>query len=274
MKKVLKLSVCAFAAVLIILLSIFNCFAKGALLLDNEVSVGYNDTVTYTLYLADCEEPVTDMVAYLFFDSEYLELDKDSVDFHDLIGVNRNLDIDGYIPFNFSTISSPVDFSEKKPVISADFKVIKEGNCSIQYFIGDMDCGKVEDNHSVKEFTLSCDYVVHSVDGDETYENATPVILDDQEKMDEYQGAFINYADGKGEQAEAGDNHVAVTGVNDEVVDVTKGSDNNTPIIITVAVIVLVLVVVIITILRKTFGSDDDEDIDDELPEDENDEEE
>ena len=263
MKKVLKFFLSAFAVILIISFSLINCFAKGALVLDDGVSVGYNDTVTYTLYLADCEKPVVDMVAYLFYDSEYLELDKDSVDFHDLIGVNRNLDIDGYIPFNFSTISSPVDFSERKPVITVDFKVIKEGESSIQYFIGDLDCGKVEDTASVREFTLSCDYVVHSANGDNTVGNATPVILDNQDKMNEYQGSFINYADGKGNQDKSGENHIAVTGVPEEVVDVTKDSNNNTPIIITVAVIVIVLVVVILTILRKAFNSDDDTEEDD-----------
>ncbi|MCR5652332.1 MAG: hypothetical protein K6F88_00865, partial [Ruminococcus sp.] len=233
MKNVLKICLSALTVMLILSLSIIYCFAKGVLALDG-ISVGYNDTVTYTLYLADCEKPVTDMAAYLFYDSEYLELDRDSVDFHDLVGVNRNVNIDGYIPFNFSAVSSPVDFSERTPVISADFKVIKEGASSIQYFVSELDCGSSTDSSVVKEFTFTCDYVDHTVDGDEITEDAVPVILDNQEKIDEYQGGFINYADGKGEQEKSGGNHIAVKG--NEIIDFTKDSDNNTTIFITAAV--------------------------------------
>ncbi len=258
MKKGFKIFVSLTAVLLIISISVFSCFAKGVLALDG-VSVGYMDTVTYTLYLSDCEKPVSDMVANLFYDSEYLELDKDSVDFHDLVGVARNVDLDGSIPFSFSTISSPVDFSKKTPVISADFKVKKEGTTSIQYFVTDLDCIDDNDTVTIKEYTFTCDYVAHGTDGDEATENAVPVLLDNQDKIDEYQGGFVNYADGQGKQVKSGGNHVAVTGA--EIIDVSKGdatgSDNNTTIMITVAVIVIVLVVIILVILRKTFGSAD-----------------
>lgn len=277
MKKAIKYSVSVFAVVLIILLSVFNCFAKGTLTLDKDVSAKVGDTVTYTLYLADCEKPIADMVAHIFYDADYLALDKDSVDFHDLIGVNRNVDLDGHIPFNYSTLSAPVDFSEKTPIFSADFKVKKEGTSSIQYFFGEMDSVDTAGSESVRKFTLTCDYTIHSSNGDKTVENATPVVLDDQDKLNEYQGAFVNYADGKGEQDDKGDNHIAVTGVPDEgVIDVTKGaSNNNTTIIITVAVIVIFLVIIILVVLKRAFGtkSSDDEETDAEEDENEEDEE-
>lgn len=256
MKKVLKICFSILAVALIISFSVINCFAKGNLFLDSGVSVPLGDTVTYTLYLADCEEPVTDMVANLFYDSEYLELDKDSLDFHDLVGVARNVDIDGSIPFSFSTLGSPVDFSEKKAVVSADFKVLKDGESAIKYFITDLDCGGTVDNASVKQFTFTCDYVIHTADGDVAKESMVPRLLDDESKLNEYQGDFINYVDGKGEQAGYADDHIAVTGEG-EVIDVSKGDtseNNNSTIIITVAVIVIILVAVIIVVLRRVFA--------------------
>lgn len=263
MKKILKVSFAILAVSLILSLSVISTFAKGTLTLAKDVTAEKGETVTYTLYLADCESPVTDMVANLFYDSEYLELDKDSVDFHDLLGVNRNLDIDGGIPFTFNAISSPIDFSKKTPVISADFKVLKEGESAVKYFVTDLDCGSVTDSAPAKEFTFSCDYVVHSADGDKKSENLTPVLLDDKEKIDDYQGDFVNYEDGKGEQNGADNNHTAVTGNPKDVVDVTKASstepNNNTTIIITVAVIVIVLVIGIVMILRKVFAGDNGE---------------
>lgn len=263
MKKFIKISFSILTVALILSVSVFNCFAKGGLTLADGVTADKGETVTYTLYLADCESSVSDMNASLFYDSEYLELNKDSVDFHDLVGVNRNVDMDGCISFVFSAISKPIDFSKRTPVISADFKVKKEGDSAVKYFVTDLDCGSVSDSAPAKEFTFSCDYVVHSSSGDKKSENLTPVLLDDKEKIDTYQGDFVNYGDGKGEQDGAGNDHTAVTGNPQGVIDVSKGSSDgqsdNTTIIITVAVIVLALVIGIIMVLRKVFSGDNDE---------------
>lgn len=260
MKKFIKISSSLLAVVIVLSASVFNCFAKGGLTLADGVTADKGDTVTYTLYLADCESPVTDMNAALFYESEYLELDKDSVDFHGIIGVNRNVDTDGCISFLFSAINKPVDFSKRTPVISADFKVKKEGQSAVKYFVTDLDCGSVEDSAPVKEYTFSCDYVVHSSNGDKNAENLTPVLMADKDKIDTYQGDFVNYEDGKGEQDGAGNEHTAVTGNPKDVVDVQKGDNDeqndNTTIIIYVAVIVIVLIIAIILILRKAFDND------------------
>lgn len=263
MKKIFKVSLSVLVFALILSLSAVNCFAKSGLTLAEGVTVDKGDTVTYTLYLADCESSVTAMDAMLFYDDEYLELDKESVDFHDLVGVIRNVDLEGSISFVFSAISNPVDFSKRTPVISADFKVKKGGESAIKYFVKDLDCGSVTDSAPAKEFTLTCDYVAHNADGDKKYEELTPVLLDDKEKIDSYQGSFVNYEDGKGEQNGADANHSAVTGAPQDVVDVTQNSasepNNNTTVIITVAVIVIVLVIGIVLILRKVFANDNGE---------------
>lgn len=274
MKRVLKSAFSFAVIVILIVLSVFSSFAKGTCLVDNEVTVGYKDTFTYTFYLSDCEKPVVDMVAHIFYDSEYLKLDEDSVDFHDLVGVSRNLNISGHIPFTFCAISNPVDFSKKKPVVSLDFKVIKEGKASVQYFISDLDCGTIENNSPAKKFKFTCDYNVHSTDGDELHENMTPVLVEDKDKLNEYQGAFVNYSDGKGEQAdsnkkssktssdkknkETNKEHIAVTGETQaDVIDVKKDKPvDNTTIIIAVSVIVLILVIAIITVLRRVFNAE------------------
>lgn len=265
--KILKRSISLIAVIIILSLSLLTCFAKGATVVDNEITVGYKDTFTYTFCLSNCEKPVIDMMAHLYYDSAYLQLDEDSVSFHNLTGVNSNTSIDGQIHFSFSAMSEPVDFSKKTPVISADFKVIKEGKTDIQYFVTDLDCGTADKSQPVKKFKFTCDYVVHSTDGDETYKNHTPVLLSDKTQMDENQGGFINYADGKGEQVKSdkktdSKKHIAVTGettTQSEVLEVTKDDDsknNNMTIIITVAIIVLVLIIAIIGVLRRVFGSE------------------
>lgn len=263
MKKILKASLTVLAVSLVLSLSVISCFAESALTLAKDVTVQKGDTVTYTLYLADCKSPVTAMDAMLFYDSEYLELDKDSVDFHDLVGVIRNVDLEDCITFVFSAISKPVDFSKRTPIVSADFKVKKGGESAVKYFFKDLDCGSITDSASAKEFTFSCDYTVHTADGDKKTENLTPVLLDDKEKIDTYQGDFVNYEDGKGEQNGTDKNHTAVTGSPKDVVDVTKASssepNNNTTIIITVAVTVIVLTIGIVMILRKVFANDNGE---------------
>lgn len=261
--KIIKKSLSLVAVALILSLSVLTCFAKGDLTLDKGVSADCKDKVTYTLYLGDCDKPVVDMVAHLFYDSAYLKLDKDSVSFHDLSGVNSNTNIDGQIHFSFSAIGNPIDFKKSAPIISADFTVLKDGKSAIEYFITDLDCGSPDKSQTAKRFKFTCDYVVHSKDGDKAYTDCKPILLSDKEKTDANQGSFINYSDGKGEQAKADKKHIAVTGETQaNIIDVTKdapsddNANNNTTIIITVVIIVILLIIAIIGVLRRVFGSE------------------
>ena len=228
--------------------------AEDELSVNSAVELKVGDTLSYTLYLSDCEQPIVDMAAYIYYDSEYLELDADSVAFPSLMGVNRNTNLPDYIPFNFSALSAPVDFSQKKPLVTLDFTAKKGGATDVSYFVGEMEYMKGESNVTVKSFSFTCDYAVN---GEVKAEAAVPRLLSDESELNERQGGFINYADGKGENG-SGEDHTAVTG---EVQTVTakKEGSNNTLIFILVGILIALAIAVLI-LLRKRFASDDAED--------------
>lgn len=224
-----------------------------------DYSLKKGDTLTYTLYLSDCNKPVADMVGYIFYDSSALEPDADSLEFPSVVSVTRNTDLDGYIPFNFSVIGKPVDFSKKNPLLTLSFKAKTATSAKPSYFIGEMDYMTEGENGTIKEFTFTCDYAVN---GKLVEENAVPILPKDN--LDEYQGSFINYSDGKGEQSK--EDHQAVTGEIQKDIPNKEGSQSSMTTLMIVFVIVIILVIAIISVLRRHFSGDaeTDEEIEEE----------
>ena len=261
MKRFLSL---LFSIVIIVMSVTVASAAEDTLSVNSAVELKAGDILSYTLYLSDCEQPIVDMAAYIYYDSEYLELDADSLAFPSLMGVNRNTNLPDYIPFNFSALSNPVDFSQKKPLVTLDFTAKKGGAADIRYFVGEMEYMKGESNVTVKSFSFTCDYAVN---GEIKAESAVPKLLSDENELNERQGGFINYADGKGENA-SGEEHTAVTG---EIQTVTapKESSNNSLIFI-LAGILIALAIAVLIVLRKRFASDnaeEDEEYEDDFEE-------
>lgn len=58
-----------------------------------------------------------------FYDTDYLEIDTDSINFDNLNGVIYNGNLDGYMTFNFSDISNYASFSSRTQLVSMNFKV-------------------------------------------------------------------------------------------------------------------------------------------------------
>lgn len=255
MKKIFKNFLTAVLMAVVLSLSMLTAFAaKGELTVNDGAVAKKGDTVTYTLNMRDCTEKLEGIQMQLMYDSEYLEIDPSSLSFPNMSGVVSNPNLADIILFSWTDVTTPVDFTEKSPLVTVDFKVKKAGDTAITYFITEM---YGSDITYLKSFTLTNDI---SVNGELVLEDATPIIVENGVLRNEYQGDFINYADGKGEENGEGENHVAITGVTnapstaEDVINVTQGEDNTANIIIIVSIIVVVLAIVAAVILRRRFS--------------------
>lgn len=232
---------------------------------DNELTVNFDakvnvgDKIKYTLYLSDTKEDIIGFELRMFYDHNYLELDKDSVNYGKFDGVIHNLNLEDKIPINWTNISTPISFATKAEFLSMEFKVLKGGETEISQFVSEM---YGDDMTYLKSYKWSYDITVN----DKTIvKDQTPVISDDKQTLEKNQGSFINYIDGMGEENTPNkDNHQAVVGsvpgtqIATQYVDVTRyenvsanGSFNMTPIIVIVAIVVIAGAIVAILIIKK-----------------------
>ena len=261
MKKGLKISFAVLMTALILAMSGVSAFAaKGNLVINDKIKANQGDRITYTLKLGDCTEKLEGLQMYVFFDKTYLSVDPDSVEFPSLSGVVNNAAYSDGIAFNWTSATSPVDFSKTKKLMTADFRVKRPGNTKITYFITEMYYGKGSEMPNLTSYTLTSDI---SLNGKKLVKNEAPILSTSSELNNKYQGSFINYADGKGEKNGSGKDHVSVTGVTTrpviggatEATDVTK--DGETPlstILVILGIVVAVIAIVIVVILRRRFS--------------------
>ncbi|MCH5299170.1 MAG: hypothetical protein J1E96_05330 [Ruminococcus sp.] len=254
MKKLFKISFAAVLAVLCLSLSVVTAFAaKGELTINEDAVAVEGDTVTYTLNMGDCTEELEGIQMQFMYDSEYLEVDADSLDFPNMNGVVSNAGIADVILFTWTDVMNLADFTKTAPLVTVDFKVKKAGETAITYFITEMYGSDVT---YLKSFTLTNDIAVN---GEVVVKGASPLIVSDSDLQNQYQGSFVNYADGKGEQNGSGEDHVAVTGAtgasvtDSDVIDVNKGGNNVMTIVTVVSIIVVVLAIIAVIILRNRF---------------------
>lgn len=127
MKKVLTkiISLC-FAATILMSVSI-TAFAADQLTINEEAKVNVGDKVKFSLYLSECTEEVIGFEMRLFYDGEYLELNKDSITYEKFDAVIHNPNLENRVAVSWTNISQPADFSKKALFMSAEFKVLKAG---------------------------------------------------------------------------------------------------------------------------------------------------
>lgn len=251
MKKVLTkiISLC-FAATILMSVSI-TAFAADQLTINEEAKVNVGDKVKFSLYLSECTEEVIGFEMRLFYDGEYLELNKDSITYEKFDAVIHNPNLENRVAVSWTNISQPADFSKKALFMSAEFKVLKAGDADISYFVTDM---YGDDMTYLKSYKWTYDI---SVNDETIVSDKVPPISDNQEIINEKQGSFINYIDGMGEDNSPNkDEHQAVTGVVEvtqykEVTKTTTTSGSMVYIIAAAAVIIVALAVVAIIVVKK-----------------------
>lgn len=254
-------SVCIALMLLFTAISAAQVFAAGdELIINSDATVNKGDKIKYTLYLSDTKEDIIGFELRMFYDHNYLELDKDSVSYGKFDGVVHNLNLEDKIPINWTNISTPMSFSKKAEFLSMEFTVLKGGNTEISQFVSEM---YGDDMTYLKSYKWTYDITVNDK---VVAEDKTPVISDDEETLEKNQGSFINYIDGMGEENTPNkDDHKAVIGsmpgtqIVTSYVDVTKyvdaDSDENsiglTPVIIIIAVVVVIGAIAAILIIKK-----------------------
>lgn len=257
-KHLVKIVSLCFAAVLMLsfMTSITAFAADDELTVNSDAKVKVGDKIKYTLYLSDTKEDIIGFELRMFYDHNYLELDKDSVNYGKFDGVIHNLNLEDKIPINWTNISTPISFSSKAEFLSMEFKVLQGGETEISQFVSEM---YGDDMTYLKSYKWTYDITVNDKP---IVEDKTPVISDDKQTLEKNQGSFINYIDGMGEENTPNkDNHQAVvsgTQIATEYVDVTRyenvnsnGSFNMMPIIVIVAVVVVVGAIIAILIIKK-----------------------
>lgn len=254
------ISLCFVSVLMLSMMTSVTVFAAdNELTVNSDAKVKVGDKIKYTLYLSDTKEDIIGFELRMFYDHNYLELDKDSMNYGKFDGVIHNLNIEDKIPINWTNISTPISFANKAEFLSMEFKVIKGGKTEISQFVTEM---YGDDMTYLKSYKWSYDITVN----DKTIvKDQTPVISDDKQTLEKNQGSFINYVDGMGEENTPNkDNHQAVVGsvpgtqIATQYVDVTRyenvssnGSFNMMPIIVIVAIVVIVGAIVAILIIKK-----------------------
>ena len=254
------ISLCFVSVLMLSLMTSMTVFAAdNELTVNSDAKVKVGDKIKYTLYLSDTKEDIIGFELRMFYDHNYLELDKDSMNYGKFDGVFHNLNIEDKIPINWTNISTPISFANKAEFLSMEFKVVKGGETEISQFVTEM---YGDDMTYLKSYKWSYDITVN----DKTIvKDQTPVISDDKQTLENNQGSFINYVDGMGEENTPNkDNHQAVVGsvpgtqIATQYVDVTRyenvtsdGSFNMMPIIVIVAIVVIVGAIVAILIIKK-----------------------
>lgn len=194
MKRTIKTTGLFLIIVITAVLSTVSVFADGNKELTiNGKTAKAGDTVTYTINLGDVPTPIAGIQMYIYYDSDVLELDKESVKYEELKAVIDNLDKKDLIIIVCSEGVNGFDFKEKKELVTASFKVKKAGNTDITYSISELyDIYEFDSDNYLKRYTLSYDLAVN----DEKVIDAKPPII---KKDTEYTGAFVQNEDGKGE---------------------------------------------------------------------------
>lgn len=205
-KKLKTTLVCCTAAMLLAALPV-SANAADEVRINDAASVAVGETFTYSMYISDASDGIMGMQAYVFYDTDYLEIDTASINFETLNGVIYNGNLNGYMTFNFSDITNYADFSSRSQLTSMNFKVKKAGDTNITYFIREM---YGSDTQSLTAYTFTYDILTN---GKTLVTEQTPVVESSDKYINTYQGNFINYIDGKGnDNTDEKTDHKAIIG--------------------------------------------------------------
>lgn len=174
------------------------------LVINKSAEAKLGDTVKYILYLADCNEDIEGFEMNMNFDPDYLEIADDSPEFGSTDNVIKNV-VKGEIFMNWTNVFNKLDFSSKKEFLTAEFKVLKTGETEISQFVKEM---YGEDMTYLKKFTWTYEIKIND---STVVSGQPPIITSDADLVQQYQGAYINYVDGKGEDNGSSGSRQAVT---------------------------------------------------------------
>ena len=205
MKKFLSIITVTCVLTSMLIVSAVSAGATGQLVINKKAKANVGDKVKYILYLADTEEEIEGFEMNLNFDPEYLETNNDSIKLPKIDSAMKNI-VKGEVFLNWTNVFKKLNFSDKQEFLDIEFTVKKAGNTDITKFIKEI---YGDDMTYLKSYTWTYDLVIND---DIVIKDEPPLITTDEKLISQYQGAYINYVDGKGEKnsPEEGD-HQAVT---------------------------------------------------------------
>lgn len=119
-KKIAKCTAVSFMVMLLLCVSLTNAFAAGIKV--NDLSVEKGEKVTYILKLGDAKEIVGAIDLYVDYDSDSLEVDKETLNIPYAPSPICNATTPGKIVFNSIAVTG-IDFSAEHILFSVSFKV-------------------------------------------------------------------------------------------------------------------------------------------------------
>lgn len=205
MKKFLTIITVTCVLTSMLIVSAVSAGATGQLVINKKAKANVGDKVKYILYLADTEEEIEGFEMNLNFDPEYLETNNDSIKLPKIDSAMKNI-VKGEVFLNWTNVFKKLNFSDKQEFLDIEFTVKKAGNTDITKFIKEI---YGDDMTYLKSYTWTYDLVIND---DTVIKDEPPLITTDEKLISQYQGAYINYVDGKGEKNSPEESdHQAVT---------------------------------------------------------------
>ena len=215
MKKSISVIISTVMILMVIMTSVTGFSAADKLTINENVPASVGDTVTYSLYVSSVPTKVEDLQMEIYYDSQYLAVVEDSVQYLEGGSPVYNTNIEDKILFNSANGVQGWDFSKKTLLFSVSFTVEQAGATDLTYYIQCMDY--LENSQAVDEYVLTCDYLVNDK---AVKKDVAPVVNSNGQG-----GNFVNYENGKGSK-NGGNNPVngAIGGNN--AVNAGNGDDN------------------------------------------------
>ena len=81
MLKKIKTAIAYCSAMLMIVAATMSANAANEVTINNSANVAVGDTFTYSMFISDAQSGIMGMQAYIFYDTDYLEIDTSSISF-------------------------------------------------------------------------------------------------------------------------------------------------------------------------------------------------
>lgn len=177
--------------------SVTSFSAEENLKLNGEVNAKVGDKVTYEFCVSDIPEKTEDIQMQVAYDSQYLKVDPDKVEYLDGGSSVYNTNLKNEVLFNSANGVQGWDMKEKTMILSLTFEVLQGGSTDITYYVQCFDYQSNSQNVDTLQFTT--DFLVN---GKTAKKNVVPKVNENGNG-----GIFINYENGKGTK-NGGDNPI------------------------------------------------------------------
>lgn len=145
--------------ILTLAFSVTSFSAAENLKLNGKVNAKVGDKVTYEFCVSDVPEKVEDIQMQVAYDSQYLKVDPDKVEYLDGGSSVYNTNLKNEVLFNSANGVQGWDMKEKTMILSLTFEVLQGGSTDITYYVQCFDYQSNSQNVDTLQFTT--DFLVN-----------------------------------------------------------------------------------------------------------------